>query len=359
MTLITLLIVLTIERIAATGTLWQFDFYYQKLKSVMLNHLGRPQWLQSQIGRWIWILLPVLAIAFLSNALDWLLFEFVFDVLVLLICIGCVKQRKLYKSFLNAANRGDNEACELYGAQLQGFEVEQAQESETDSVEVANDVSSAAIDEGEQTVKVEEDVQSESADSKLEASEAETNEALASEPETNEALASESEISEASATKQGPCGDTSLGQTLVWFNFRYYCAVLFWFVCLGPAGAVLYCMVRESADDSDNSISELFGENQLYRALHILDWLPARVCTAGYLLIGDFTRSAGIWLSYLLDFTSSAKSLVCKIANAAESIDVVDCSNTTEPACMLKLAKRNILFFLAMVALLTLYGGIK
>lgn len=339
MTLITLLIVLTIERIAATGTLWQFDFYYQKLKSVMLNHLGRPQWLESQIGRWVWILLPVLVIAFLSNALDWLLFEFVFDVLVLLICIGCVKQRKLYKSFLNAANRGDDEACELYCAQLRGLEVGQTQEDETAHTDVENEDISAAMEESKQAAQMEEDEQS---------AEVEQPEPADSEPTGSESLGSE----------QGPCG-ASLGQTLVWFNFKYYCAVLFWFVCLGPAGAVLYCMVRESADDSDHSISELFNENQLDKVLHILDWLPARVCTAGYLLIGNFTKSAGIWLSYLLDFTSSAKDLVSKIANAAESVDAVDCSNTTEPACMLKLAKRNILFFLAMVALLTLYGGIK
>jgi AmpE protein len=330
MTLITLLIVLTIERIAATGTLWQFDFYYQKLKSVMLNHLGRPQWLESQIGRWVWILLPVLVILFLSNALDWLLFEFVFDVLVLLICIGCVKQRKLYKSFLNAANRGDNEACELYDAQLRGLEP-QAEPQQEPSEEVQG---AAQQDEAVATDVTDEAVQL-----------AETQDAQPVDIEDQPAA--------------DPRGYASLGQTLVWFNFRYYCAVLFWFVCLGPAGAVLYCMVRESADDSDHSISELFGENQLNKVLHILDWLPARVCTAGYLLIGDFTKSAGIWLSYLLDFTSSAKSLVSKIANAAESIDVVDCSNTTEPASMLKLAKRNILFFLAMVALLTLYGGIK
>ncbi|MCJ8268193.1 MAG: regulatory signaling modulator protein AmpE [Psychrosphaera sp.] len=331
MTLITLLIVLTIERISATGPLWQFDFYYQKLKSLMLNHLGRPQWLESQIGRWVWILLPVLVIAFLSNALDWLLFEFVFDVLVLLICIGCVKKRKLYKSFLNAANRGDDEACELYAAQLRGLEVAQPQEEETNSAAVVN--------EDEQVVKVEDD----------QTAEVEQSEPVATEPAGTKPLDSE----------QAPSENSSLGQTLVWFNFRYYCAVLFWFVSLGPAGAVLYCMVRERADDSDHSISELFTDNQLDKVLHILDWLPARVCTAGYLLIGHFTKSAGIWLSYLLDFTSSARDLVSKIAIAAESIDAVDCSNTTEPACMLKLAKRNILFFLAMVALLTLYGGIK
>lgn len=333
MTLITLLIVLTIERVAATGQLWQFEFYYDKMKSVMVNHLGRPQWLQNEVGRWLWILLPVLVILFLSNALDWLLFEFVFEVLVLLICIGCVKQRKLYKSFLNAANRGDEEACVLYAAQLQGIEVvaddEQAPDEQTTD-------DAQAVDDAQVTSQsaIESEPQS------------------APEPENNKEPAEPSE-------QPDPCGCSSLGQTLVWFNFRYYCAVLFWFVCLGPAGAVLYCMVRESADDKDDDVAQLFSSKQLPRVLHVLDWFPARVCCAGYLLIGNFSRAAGVWLGYLLDFTSPARTLVSEIANAAESVDAVDCSKITEPACMLKLAKRNILFFLAMVALLTLYGGIK
>jgi AmpE protein len=155
-----------------------------------------------------------------------------------------------------------------------------------------------------------------------------------------------------------PSDCASLGLTLVWYNFRYYCAVLFWFVCLGPAGAVLYCMTRESVDDDDEAIAEILPPAELQKLLHILDWLPARICSAGYLLIGNFSKAASIWLSYLLDFTSAAKALISDISHAAENIEAKECS-IVEPATMVKLAKRNILFFLALVALLTLYGGIK
>jgi AmpE protein len=328
MTLITLLIVLTIERVAATGQLWQFEFYYQKMKNLMFIRLDKPQWLQSAVGRWMWLLLPVLLVQFVSNAIDWLLIELVFEVLVLLICIGCIKQRKLYKSFLNAANRGDEEACQLYSAQLQGLEIEP----------LAPDI---------EVVHAQQD-------------EAEPKEQSESEEPGEPEVQSEPEAQiQADKSKEAPCGCSSLGLTLVWFNFRYYCAVLFWFVCLGPAGAVLYCMVRESADDSDKNVSDIIPSTQMQKLLHILDWLPARVCSAGYLLIGNFSKAAGIWLSYVLDLTSPAKSLVSDISSAAETVDALDCSKITEPACMLKLAKRNILFFLAAVAVLTLYGGIK
>lgn len=328
MTLITLLIVLTLERIAATDQLWQFEFYYQKMKSLMFKHLSAEQWLRSAIGRWLWLLIPALVVFGISSMLDWLLLEFIFDVLVLLICIGCVKQRKLYKSFLNAANRGDDEACQLYSDQLTGKIEANDTESATDNNEAAQQ-----SDELEANNSPEPDADFESAQN------------------------AQSEQS----PQQPPCDCISLGQTLVWFNFRFYCAVLFWFVCLGPAGAVLYCMVRQSVDDKDPQVTTLFAskQQQLQTVLHILDWLPARVCSAGYLLIGNFSRSAGVWISYLLDFTSPAKDLISEISNAAEAVDNQDCSHTSEAACMLKLAKRNILFFLALVALLTLYGGIK
>ncbi len=318
MTLITLLICLTIERVAATSSLWQFEFYYQKMKRFLLEHSGTPSWLSSSLGMWLWLLIPVIGVQFIASALDWLLFEFVFNVVVLLICIGCIEKRKTYKSFLNAAARNDDSACQLYAAKLQGLAVHDENEKVSDDEGDGGEV--------DETLQV----QSESVD--------------------------EDESSE-KATE--PCGCETLGLSLVWYNFRYYCAVLFWFVVCGPAGAVLYCMVRETHDDKDAKVQGFVNRGYIQRALHVLDWLPARVFSAGYLLIGNFTKAAGIWLSYLLDLTSSAKAMVSDISKAAETIDPAECSKITEPACMLKLAKRNILFFLAMVALLTLYGGIR
>lgn len=299
MILITLVMVLTIERIAATGPYWQFNFYYHSLLTRLLPKEGTTAWLSHRLGRWLLFIVPFVLISWLRHLLPWTLLTFCFDVLVLLICIGCYDKRQLYKSFLNAATRRDEQGCHYYAELLQQQDVGLQQSStETES------------------------------------------------SETNE--------------QDGQCNSQSrrrLGLTLVWFNYQYYCAVLFWFVVLGAPGAVLYCMVRQASLDTGR-ISQYFADQWLARVLHVLDWLPARVCSAGYLLIGDFTRSAGIWLSYLLDFTSPARNLVCEIAANAEVVNLQDDDKILEPACMLKLAKRNILFFLAMVAILTLYGGI-
>lgn len=326
MTLITLLLVLSIERVAATSEVWQFEFYYLKMKSFMMKHLGKPQWLYSAVGLWLWLLLPVVLILFLASAFDWLLFEFVFNVAVLLVCIGCIEKRKTYKSFLNAAARNDERACELYAAKLQGLPVQDENESGSSTERSAEE----PVEPSEQTLHSEADE--------------------ANAQSEQDELAGEQKMEE-------PCGCHTLGLTLVWYNFRYYCAILFWFVVFGPAGAVLYCMVRESYDDKDEQVRGFLSKDKMRRILHVLDWLPARVFSLGYLLIGNFSKAAGIWLSYVLDLTSSAKALVSEISQAAETVDMSDCSKVTEPACMLKLAKRNILFFMALVALLTLYGG--
>ena len=118
-------------------------------------------------------------------------------------------------------------------------------------------------------------------------------------------------------------------------------------------------MGREVADDQDEKLRKVLPQDQVKKVLHWLDWIPARVCSAGYLLIGNFTRAASVWVGYLLDFTSPAKALVTDIAEAAEMVERDNKGRADEAVCMLKLAKRNVLFFLGLVALLTIYGGVR
>ena len=353
MILITLLLVLTIERIAATTEIWQFSFYYKKYFSLWTKRLfsenGAQKLLENRLARWSFLLLPALLVWMISSSIDWILIDLVFNVLVLLICIGCVSKRKIYKQFLNAANRGDEQACHLYAMQLRQYESNPPPMYDD---EVKHD--EAKHDETGQPSadETKEEIDTEAATEQEQIAEPETTELETTELEAEQQINQEAE--------QQPNCDVeghSLGLTLVWFNFKYYCAVLFWFVCAGPAGAVLYCMMREAFDDR-NGLVTLKETASIKRWLHVLDWIPARVCSAGYLLIGDFTRSSGIWLGYLLDFKSPAKNLVCDIAQAAETVEMQHDNKILEPVCMLKLAKRNILFFLAMVAVLTLYGGI-
>ncbi|WP_199609624.1 beta-lactamase regulator AmpE [Flocculibacter collagenilyticus] len=321
MTLISLIIILTIERLALRGRAWQAHRYFTRYVNLTKRYSGH------QFSLWgvlLWLFTPVILLACAMMLFDSQLLEALIAFFVLAICVGCRNLRKVYKEYLNAANRNDMQACLRYAAAL-----------------------------GQRT------------------------------------------------NAEGEATET-LGQTLVWLNFKYYCGVMFWFVVLGAPGAVLYVMVREAHDMSKANSEEVIACASLsdkhkldrqaalddiddealehiekspkaylcynflspYTAklgmfIHILDWLPARLFSFGYLIIGNFSRGTGRWLDIALDMKVSARTVVADIAIEAEKVEAEQIHCTLEPVCMVKLVKRNLLFFLAVVALATLFGELS
>lgn len=155
-------------------------------------------------------------------------------------------------------------------------------------------------------------------------------------------------------------GGETFGQTLAWVNFRFYCAVIFWFVVLGVPGAVLYALVRTFADlvQDDHKVAYAHRFKLIHTLLFWLDWLPARIASFGYLVIGNFNKGTSCWLQYVLDFSVSNRKVVTNTALAAEQIEQQYFGCTYEATCMMKLVKRNVLFYLVLIALLTLFGGL-
>jgi AmpE protein len=156
-------------------------------------------------------------------------------------------------------------------------------------------------------------------------------------------------------------GGETLGQTLAWVNFRFYCAVIFWFVILGVAGAVFYALVRTFADLVSGNRDEVIAKHfkLIHRLLFWLDWLPARITSFGYLVIGNFNKGTSCWLRFVFDFSSPNRKVVTYTALAAEQVEKRYYGCTFEATCMIKLVKRNVLFYLVLIALMTLFGGLS
>ena len=156
-------------------------------------------------------------------------------------------------------------------------------------------------------------------------------------------------------------GGETFGQTLAWVNFRFYCAVIFWFVVLGAPGAVLYALVRTLADLVREDHKVIFAKRfkLIHKLLFWLDWLPARITSFGYLVIGNFNKGTSCWLRYVLNFKSPNREVVTCTALAAEQIEKRYYGCTYEATCMIKLVKRNVLSYLVLIALLTLFGGLS
>jgi len=166
--------------------------------------------------------------------------------------------------------------------------------------------------------------------------------------------------------------DIGFGQTLVWLNYRYFIAVMLFFVLFGAAGALFYRLlttVNESANAQDlteqdetdekfdqaaKNIHETNLANQ--QLLFWVDWLPVRLVAFGYMFVGHFSKAMPVWLENLFEFEKPPSKVLIAVAQMSEDymVDADDC--TAEPCLLVKLAKRTLLLFLAVISVMILTG---
>lgn len=85
---------------------------------------------------------------------------------------------------------------------------------------------------------------------------------------------------------------------LVYEGYQRWFAVVFWFLILGPCGALGYRLSYLSArshrlEDSERQLA--------LRWVHYLDWIPARLLALSFALTGNFISGANRSWQYLLD----------------------------------------------------------
>ncbi|MCL1068677.1 beta-lactamase regulator AmpE [Shewanella olleyana] len=146
-----------------------------------------------------------------------------------------------------------------------------------------------------------------------------------------------------------------IGKTVAWVNYRYYGAVALFLICFGPVGAVLYCSVRFYDQYSQqNKLDMPF----ISRLLFVLDWLPSRVFSFGFVLSGHFAAGISEWRKQVFNPNNSAKNIVSYTALAAETV----AESTSAPVCvqptlaLLALSKRNFILLLTVLSVLTIFG---
>ena len=281
MTLISMLLALIIERLAVRSDKWQAGSYCRSY--VRFTAASKLSLLSGHsVGQYLWLALPGALVALLLCLIDSHLVSLLVNTLVLLVGIGCWHYRQLYKQYLNAMDRGDEEA---------GFIAMQQIRSQMGS--------------------------------------------------TSEQY--------------------SYGQLLLWLNFRYYAAVAFWFLLLGAFGVITYVLVRHLqeavAEEDSADYAAVLGENSKVNCVaHWALWFPARLFGLGFALVGHFSRASNVLLSYFLDFTADNEQVVIEVATAAETLPAESLNTLDDTSYMVQLAKRNMLFFLAFAAILTLTG---
>lgn len=146
---------------------------------------------------------------------------------------------------------------------------------------------------------------------------------------------------------------------LVEANERLF-AVMFWFVLLGPAGALLFRLAQQlvkEAGESDDDFAEA-----AQRLHHLLAWPPARVSILAYALAGSFVESIHAWRSEPSVWPESTRRVLIAAGFGAlryeeGEIDEGDDKQSVEMVNeTLSLVRRAVLVFLSVIALLTLAG---
>lgn len=172
--------------------------------------------------------------------------------------------------------------------------------------------------------------------------------------------------------------DMGFGQTMVWLNYRYFIAVMLFFVLFGPAGALFYRLltkVNECANKPDDATDDATDEQNdsaeqnspssqnsdencqaSQQLLFWVDWLPVRLVAFGYMFVGHFSKAMPVWIENLFEFEKAPSKVLIAVAQMSEDfmVDADDC--TAEPCLLVKLAKRTLLLFLAAISVLTLTG---
>lgn len=92
-------------------------------------------------------------------------------------------------------------------------------------------------------------------------------------------------------------------------------AVIFWFIILGPLGAVLYRTIALCAKQSDLGIMVVAKQAQ-----RTLDWIPARLFTFIFALAGHFTEVFAIWKKDAPKGINDNDKLISDCGNAALDI---------------------------------------
>lgn len=150
-----------------------------------------------------------------------------------------------------------------------------------------------------------------------------------------------------------------LQNALLWINYRFYLAPLFWFVVGASYGPVLllgYASLRAwqgwLAKRGTVQQRQQSGVDQI---LFWVDWIPVRLAGLAYALLGHGEKALPAWLRFIKDFRRPPYQVLSVLAQFALERD--PCRDRVEmPRIAVALAKRITLVIVIITAILTLTG---
>lgn len=150
-----------------------------------------------------------------------------------------------------------------------------------------------------------------------------------------------------------------LQNALVWINFRFYLAPMFWFIVGASWGPVLlvgyaslrawqYWLARYKTPNERQ-------QSGIDAILHLLDWVPVRLAGVVYALVGHGEKALPAWFASLGDRHTSQYQVLTRLAQFSLAREP-HTDKVETPKAAVSMAKKTSLVLVVVVALLTIYG---
>lgn len=152
-----------------------------------------------------------------------------------------------------------------------------------------------------------------------------------------------------------------LQNALLWNNFRFYLAPLFWLIVGGPWGPVTlvgYAFLRAW----QSWLARYQTPHQRLQSgidaiLHVLDWIPVRLAGVVYALLGHGEKALPAWFASLTDLHTSQYQVLTRLAQFSLAREP-HTDKVETPKAAVSLAKKTSFVVVVVIAVLTIYGAL-
>lgn len=147
--------------------------------------------------------------------------------------------------------------------------------------------------------------------------------------------------------------DERMNRAIAYRGFERTFAVLFWFVLLGPAGALLYRLTTLYRMGEDQ---ELPAQEEAGRFLWYLEWPAARVLGLSFALTGNFASCAHALRNHFWSGDETTAESLEHFVRGALQVGEEPLPSTdveVKPSAILSLLGRTLIFWISVLALIT------
>ncbi|NKB46861.1 MAG: regulatory signaling modulator protein AmpE [Legionellales bacterium] len=149
--------------------------------------------------------------------------------------------------------------------------------------------------------------------------------------------------------------DETLAKCVFKQTYQGIFGIIFWFIVFGPVGAVLYRSAQQlslAAANKGSDNNEMSAQANLL--LELLDWIPVRLTTLIFSLVGDFNTSFSIWWQKARMGLGAADDVVYEVSLAALSQSCKATKDFQQSQAAFRLVERGLIVAVVILAIFTL-----